>query len=55
MTFAALTNWQYDKSLYHRIQSGPQHTGSNLNLLIRIYSPRVGISGKKANNRRLLP
>ena len=33
MTFAALTNWQYDKSLYHRIQSGPQHTGSNLNLI----------------------
>ena len=32
MTFAALTNWRYDKSLYHRIQSGPQRTGSNLDL-----------------------
>ena len=32
MTFAALTNWKYDKSLYHNIQSGPQRTGSNLNL-----------------------
>lgn len=32
MTFAALTNWRYDKSLYHNIQSGPQRTGSDLNL-----------------------
>tara|TARA_R100000005_G_scaffold15054_1_gene6161 strand:+ start:59 stop:880 length:822 start_codon:yes stop_codon:yes gene_type:complete len=32
MTYAALTNWKYDKSIYHNIQSGPQRTGSNLNL-----------------------
>ena len=32
MTYAALTNWKYDKKLYHNIQSGPQHTGSDLNL-----------------------
>lgn len=32
MTYAALTNWKYDKSLYHPIQSGPQHTGSDLDL-----------------------
>lgn len=32
MTYAALTNWKYDKSLYHPIQSGPQHTGNDLNL-----------------------
>lgn len=32
MTYASLTNWKYDKSLYHPIQSGPQHTGNNLDL-----------------------
>lgn len=32
MTYAALTNWRYDKNLYHSIQSGPQRTGDNLNL-----------------------
>ena len=32
MTYASLTNWKYDKNLYHNIQSGPQRTGSNLNL-----------------------
>ena len=32
MTFAPLSNWRYDKSLYHNIQSGPQKTGSALNL-----------------------
>jgi hypothetical protein len=32
MTTLALTNWKYDKSLYHNIQSGPQRTGSNLDL-----------------------
>ena len=32
MTFAPLSNWRYDKSLYHNIQSGPQRTGSALNL-----------------------
>lgn len=32
MTFAALTNWKYDKNLYHNIQSGPQRTGDTLNL-----------------------
>ena len=32
MTYAPLTNWKYDKNLYHRIQSGPQKTGSDLNL-----------------------
>lgn len=32
MTYAALTNWKYDKALYQRIQSGPQRTASDLNL-----------------------
>ena len=32
MTYAPLSNWKYDKSLYHSIQSGPQRTGSDLNL-----------------------
>ena len=32
MVYAALTNWKYDKNLYHKIQSGPQRTGDNLNL-----------------------
>jgi len=32
MTYAALTNWRFDKKLYHNIQSGPQRTGDNLNL-----------------------
>ena len=32
MTYAALTNWRFDKSLYHKIQSGPQRTLDNLNL-----------------------
>ena len=30
--YASLPNWKYDKKLYHRIQSGPQRTGDNLNL-----------------------
>ena len=33
MTYAALTNWKYDKNLYHSIQSGPQRTASDLNLI----------------------
>jgi len=32
MTYASLTNWKYDNNLYHSVQSGPQRTGSNLNL-----------------------
>jgi hypothetical protein len=32
MTFTPLSNWKYEKSLYHSVQSGPQRTGSNLNL-----------------------
>ena len=32
MTYAALTNWKYDKNLYHNIQSGPQRTGDTLDL-----------------------
>lgn len=32
MTYAALTNWKYDKNLYHTIQSGPQRTSDDLNL-----------------------
>ena len=32
MTYAALTNWRYDKNLYHKIQSGPQRTGDQLDL-----------------------
>lgn len=32
MTYAALTNWKYDKKLYHNIQSGPQRTADDLNL-----------------------
>ena len=32
MVYTPLTNWRYDNSLYHRIQSGPQRTGDNLNL-----------------------
>ena len=29
----AQTNWKYDESVYHKIQSGPQRTGSNLDLI----------------------
>jgi len=32
MTYAALTNWKYDKNLYHNIQSGPQRTEDTLDL-----------------------
>ena len=32
MVYAALTNWKYDKKLYHAIQSGPQRTGNQLDL-----------------------
>ena len=32
MTYAALTNWRYDKNIYHQIQSGPQRTSNDLNL-----------------------
>ena len=32
MTYAAQTNWKYDKNLYHNIQSGPQRTGDTLDL-----------------------
>lgn len=32
MTYAPLTNWKYDKKLYHEIQSGPQRTGDDLDL-----------------------
>ena len=32
MAYTPLTNWKYDKSLYHPIQSGPQRTGDNQNL-----------------------
>jgi hypothetical protein len=30
MVYTPTTNWKYDKSLYHAIQSGPQRTGDNL-------------------------
>lgn len=33
MTYAALTNWKYDKNLYHNIQSGPQRTADDLNIV----------------------
>jgi len=32
MVYTPQTNWKYDKNLYHPIQSGPQRTGSDLNL-----------------------
>ena len=32
MTYSSLTNWKYDKNLYHSIQSGPQRTSDDLNL-----------------------
>jgi hypothetical protein len=32
MTYAALTNWRYDKNIYHQIQSGPQRTSNDLDL-----------------------
>ena len=32
MTYSALSNWKYDKNLYHRVQSGPQLTGDDLNI-----------------------
>jgi hypothetical protein len=32
MTYSALTNWKYDKNIYHAIQSGPQRTSNDLNL-----------------------
>ena len=32
MVYTPFTNWKYDKSLYHPVQSGPQRTGSDLNL-----------------------
>lgn len=32
MTYTPLTNWKYDKSLYHPIQSGPQRTADDLDL-----------------------
>lgn len=32
MVYTPFTNWKYDKNLYHRVQSGPQRTGDDLDL-----------------------
>lgn len=32
MVYTSQTNWNYDKKIYHEIQSGPQRTGDDLNL-----------------------
>ena len=32
MVYTPQTNWKYDNSLYHSIQSGPQRTGDDLDL-----------------------
>jgi hypothetical protein len=33
MVYTPQTNWKYDKNLYHPIQSGPQRTGDDRNLI----------------------
>ena len=52
MVQAALTNWKYDKSLYHAIQSGPQRTGDNLDLTDTY---RVVSSGYQIPGGNLIP
>ena len=32
MVYTPLTNWKYDKNLYHPVQSGPQRTGDDLDI-----------------------